>query len=115
MHYHIPESEDGYIHRVGRTARWDKMGRSFFILNSEEHVPEYVDAEVDDYEIPEDCFPKPALPKMSTIYIGKGKKDKISKGDIVGFLCKKAGLKNEEIGKIDVQDRFAYVCSPSET
>ncbi len=107
VHYHIPESEDGYIHRVGRTARWDKMGRSFFILNSEEHVPEYVDAEVDDYEIPAE-LPKPALPKMSTIYIGKGKRDKISKGDIVGFLCKKAGLKKDEIGKIDVQDRFAY-------
>ena len=45
---------------------------------------------------------------MSTIYIGKGKRDKISKGDIVGFLCKKAGLKKDEIGKIDVQDRFAY-------
>lgn len=24
---------------------------------------------------------------MTTIYIGKGKKDKISKGDIVGFLA----------------------------
>ena len=107
VHYHIPESEDGYIHRVGRTARWDKMGRSFFILNSDEHVPAYVDAEVDNYEIPEE-LPKPALPKMSTIYIGKGKNDKISKGDIVGFLCKKAGLKKDEIGKIDVQDRFAY-------
>ena len=33
---------------------------------------------------------KPA--RMSTLYIGKGKKDKISKGDIVGFLCKKAGV-----------------------
>ena len=42
-------------------------------------------------------------------YIGKGKKDKISKIDIVGFLCKKGGLKSSEIGKIDVKDRFTYV------
>jgi len=52
---------------------------------------------------------KPAQPKMATIYKGKGKKDKISKGDIVGYLCKKGGLKSDEIGKIDVKDRYAYV------
>ncbi len=45
---------------------------------------------------------------MSTIYIGKGKKDKLSKGDIVGFLCKKGGLKSDEIGRIDVKDRYTY-------
>lgn len=46
---------------------------------------------------------------MATLYIGKGKKDKISKGDIVGFLCKKGGLATGEIGRIDVKDRYAYV------
>ena len=45
---------------------------------------------------------------MATVYIGKGKKDKISKGDILGFLCKKGGLENGEIGRIDVKDRYAY-------
>ena len=45
---------------------------------------------------------------MATIYIGKGKKDKISKGDIVGFLCKAGGLKVDEIGRIDVKDRYSY-------
>jgi hypothetical protein len=45
---------------------------------------------------------------MATVYIGKGKKDKIAKGDIVGFLCKKRGLDSSEIGRIDVKDRYAY-------
>lgn len=109
IHYHIPESEDGYIHRVGRTARWEAQGRAFFLLGPEEHIPEYVDAEVEDYEIPAvEELPAPAKPKMATIYIGKGKKDKISKGDILGFLCKKGGLQSSEIGKIDVNDRYAY-------
>ena len=45
---------------------------------------------------------------MATLYIGKGKKDKVSKGDIVGFLCKKGGLKATEIGRIDVMQRYAY-------
>ena len=117
IHYHLPESEDGYIHRVGRTARWDATGRTFFILNSEEHIPDYVEGDV------EVCEPlanshhdpgsdsqeaQPTAPRMATLYIGKGKKDKISKGDIVGFLCKKGGLSPSDIGRIDVKDRFAY-------
>ena len=96
VHYHLPESEDGYIHRVGRTARWESKGKAYFLLGPTESIPEYVDA-------------APALPRMATLYIGKGKKDKISKGDIVGFLCKKGGLTTTEIGKIDVKERYAYV------
>ena len=108
IHYHLPESEDGYIHRVGRTARWNAMGRSFFILGPGEEIPSYVDAEVEEYVMPK-ALPAPAKPKMATLYIGKGKKDKISKGDIVGFLCKNAGLTASEIGRIDVKERYCYV------
>lgn len=107
IHYHLPESEEGYIHRVGRTARWDKSGRAFFILGPDEQLPGYVDAVVEDFELlPQSGQPAP--PRMATVYIGKGKKDKISKGDIVGFLCKKGGLDSSEIGRIDVKDRYAY-------
>ena len=78
------------------------------ISNPKYPLSESVDAEVEDYEIPAE-LPAPALPRMATLYIGKGKKDKISKGDIVGFLCKKGGLTTTEIGKIDVKERYAYV------
>lgn len=108
IHYHLPETEDNYVHRVGRTARWDKEGRTFFVLSPEEHLPEYVGNVHDDYQLPH-TLPPPSLPRMATVYIGKGRKDKISKMDIVGFLCKKGGLKASEIGKIDVKDRFTYV------
>ena len=108
IHYHLPECEDSYIHRVGRTARWEATGKAFFLLGPSEDIPLYVDAEVEDYEIPSD-LPAPAKPRMATIYIGKGKKDKISKGDIVGYLCKIGQLQSSEIGKIDVKDRYAYV------
>ena len=108
IHYHLPECEDSYIHRVGRTARWEATGKAFFLLGPSEDIPSYVDAEVEDYEIPSD-LPAPAKPRMATIYIGKGKKDKISKGDIVGYLCKIGQVQSSEIGKIDVKDRYAYV------
>ncbi len=107
VHYHLPQSEDGYIHRVGRTARWESEGRAFFLLGPDEYIPEFVEGDVETFDIP-DNLPQPAMPKMATIYIGKGKKDKISKGDIVGYLCKKGGLEPNEIGRIDVKDRYTY-------
>lgn len=107
IHYHLPESEDSFIHRVGRTARWDKGGTTCFILGPEEQLPDYVKGEYEIISLPEE-LPKPSEPKMATLYIGKGKKDKISKIDIVGFLCKKGGLQASDIGKIDIKDRYSY-------
>lgn len=109
IHYHLPENEEAYIHRVGRTARWDASGKSFFIVGGHEHIPEYIDADVLEYDFSEESeSEQPPVPRMATIYIGKGKKDKISKGDIVGFLCKKAEIQKNEIGRIDVKDYYAY-------
>lgn len=109
IHYHLPENEEGYIHRVGRTARWNNSGHTFFILNDSEQIPEYVLANVQDFQLPEDENTDCPQPRMTTVYIGKGKKDKISKGDIMGFICKKGGLNSTEIGRIDVKDHYAYV------
>ncbi len=108
IHYHIPEGEEGYIHRVGRTARWDKTGKAYFILSKDESISQYVDAEPEVLPLPAQ-LPPPPMPRMATIYIGKGKKDKISKGDVVGFLCKICQLDKGDIGRIDVKERFSYV------
>ena len=108
IHYHLPMNEQELVHRVGRTARWDKEGRAFFLVGPEEHIPEFAGGDVVSYNFSCDTM-TPSLPKMATLYIGKGKKDKISKGDIAGFLCKKGGLEPAEIGRIDVMDRYAYV------
>lgn len=111
IHYHLPESEDGYIHRVGRTARWDRTGQSYFILAPGEQVPGYVDADVEEFA-PDSAATAIPAPRMATIYIGKGKRDKISKGDIVGLLCKKTGITGTEIGRIDIREYYAYVAVP---
>ena len=108
IHYHLPQNEQELVHRVGRTARWAKEGRAFFIVGPGETMPEFIDGEVEAYDISRPSVLVPPSPKNATLYIGKGKKDKISKGDIAGFLCKKGGLEPGEIGRIDVMDRYAY-------
>ena len=108
VHYHLPIQEDGYIHRNGRTARWEAEGHSYIILHAEETLPAYISEEPETFSLREQT-PKPSQPEFVTLYIGKGKKDKINKIDIVGFLSKKGNLGKEEIGRIDVKDHYAFV------
>ena len=107
VHYHLPIQEDGYIHRNGRTARWEAEGNSYVILHGEEILPTYIREEPEIFELPE-VTPKPSQPEFVTLYIGKGKTDKINKIDIVGFLFKKGNLNKDEVGRIDVKDHYAF-------
>lgn len=107
IHYHLPLNEEAFLHRNGRTARWEAEGNSFLILHEEESVPEYLKEIPDEYFIPKK-LPDIPLPLWATLYIGKGKKDKISKMDILGFLCKIGGLESNEVGRIDVRDHYAF-------
>ncbi len=108
VHFHLPLSKEEYIHRIGRAARWTSRGKAFFLLGPKEFIPEYVTEAIQEYEVSnEETIPP--KPLMVTLYIGKGKKDKISKGDVLGFLCKTGGLQGHEIGRIDVEERCCYV------
>ena len=46
---------------------------------------------------------------MATISCAAGKKEKISKGEIVGFLTQKGKLAADEIGLIEIKDHYSYV------
>ena len=51
----------------------------------------------------------PPAPDWTVLYIGKGKRDKISRGDLAGFFIKTGGLRPDEVGTITVFDNFSYV------
>ncbi len=109
IHYHLPHTEDIFTHRNGRTARMDASGTAILILSEDEKLPGYIDASVSEsIQLPE-TVELPEKPKWSTLFIAAGKKDKVNKIDIVGFLSKQAGLKKEDIGLIEVKDFFSFV------
>lgn len=110
IHYHLPLTEDSYTHRNGRTARVEASGTIILILSPEETLPAYVGEEATDMELPDaDTLTLPEKPKWTTLFIAAGKKDKVNKVDIVGFLTNKGDLKKEEIGLIDVKDFSSFV------
>jgi superfamily II DNA/RNA helicase len=108
IHYHLPTTEDVYTHRNGRTARMDASGTIILLLSSEEKLPAFIPADVEQLNVPEECT-LPEKPKWTTLFVGAGKKDKVNKVDIVGFLGNKGDLKKEDIGLIEVKDFFSFV------
>ena len=108
IHYHLPGSEEIFTHRNGRTARMDASGTAILILSPDEKLPVYLDPEIEKIILPESII-IPEKPKWSTLFIAAGKKDKVNKIDIVGFLSNKGQLKKEDIGLIEVKDFFSFV------
>ncbi|MBL7748145.1 MAG: DEAD/DEAH box helicase [Chitinophagaceae bacterium] len=108
IHYHLPGSEDIFTHRNGRTARMEASGTAILILSPEEKLPDYIDPSTEQIELPASA-PLPDKPQWSTLFIAAGKKDKVNKIDIVGFLSNKGLLKKEDIGLIEVKDFFSFV------
>lgn len=105
IHYHLPNSAEVFTHRNGRTARMNASGQAFVILYINEMRPEFLPKMLK--EKVQEGSPIPPPPEWSTIYIGKGKRDKISKGDVVGFLIQKGGLTKDELGIVEVKERYA--------
>lgn len=108
VHYHLPADEETLTHRSGRTARWTSSGSIHLILGPEETLPAYYPATAEPLEV-NDVLINPTPSRWTTLYIGRGKRDKLSKMDIVGFLCKKGGAVATDIGRIDVAPNYAYV------
>ena len=108
IHYQGATTEEAFIHRNGRTARMNTEGTSWLVLAEKESVPEFLPVTPEFIDLPDEvAIPEP--PQWITLFIGAGKKDKISKTDIVGFLIQKGDLQKEEIGLISILDNASFV------
>ena len=81
-------------------------GEAFLIVGPTEQLPEYANQATDFRLDPKANWLQ--TPPMATLHFAAGKKEKISKGDIVGFLTQKGGLAADEIGLIEVKDHYSY-------
>ena len=107
VHYQLPPKEDAFIHRNGRTARMHAKGFAYLIMTEEENFP-FIKGNTPEENITEN-YRIPAKTPFQTIYISAGKKDKVNKVDIVGYLIKKGELSKEDVGIIEVKDTTSYV------
>lgn len=113
IHYHLPVSQESYTHRNGRTARVDKTGDVYILTHQDEQLPDFVTIDK-TFNLPENCEQKAIVNKNSTLYFKAGKKEKISKADIVGFIANNSQIAPNEIGVINVYDHYALVAVPKQ-
>ncbi len=106
IHYQLPSRNHEFLHRNGRTARMNSQGTAYIIKWKEEKLPDFVgpiqEEIIQDASIPD-------APEWSTVYINGGRRDKISKGDIVGLFFKQGKLEKDELGIIELKNEAAYV------
>lgn len=107
IHYHQALTPEAYTHRNGRTARASADGDVYLLVGPEEDVKPYV--ETDDTYYLNTAIDTLPPHTWETIFFSAGKKEKLSKGDIVGFLIKEGGAESADIGSIDLQDHYALV------
>lgn len=113
IHYHLPVDEAAWVHRNGRTARQSARGTVYVIHSEADDLPDYVKA--DRPYSPDPSEGPDMTGDTATLYFQAGKKEKISKGDILGFILANSQLTAAEIGRIDVHDHFALAAVPRQS
>lgn len=110
IHYHMPLTPESWTHRNGRTARMGAEGTAYLLTSEGDTVPDFVEWQR-EYS-PKGVHPDGIRSDVATIYINAGKKEKISKKDIAGYLIQRGALEMGEIGKIIIWDHSAIVAVP---
>lgn len=105
VHYHLPPSPEDWTHRNGRTARAGKTGDIYVVKSPAETLPDYM--EPYDVVSPMAEAGGSLDSRLLTLWIGGGKREKLSKGDLLGWLTKECGVPGSEIGRLEVADHFS--------
>ncbi|WP_447553672.1 ATP-dependent RNA helicase DbpA [Vreelandella sp. EE22] len=114
FNYQIAREQDVHVHRIGRTGRAGERGIAATLVAPEEHyrlerLGEHLGEVLETRPLPRPTGRTPFKPSMATLQLGGGKKDKLRPGDILGALTSEGGIRGDQVGKIKVQARSAYV------
>ena len=136
INYDIPNTEENYVHRIGRTGRIGTSGKAITIAYYNElfmidNIEEYIEMKIPREEADkaeniksfEEIFytknrVRPDLKEdrgeklnkeITRIHINAGKKTKMRAVDIVGTICSIEGIKAEDIGVIEIRDISTFV------
>ncbi|MFZ4261229.1 DEAD/DEAH box helicase [Sphingobacterium sp. HJSM2_6] len=107
IHYQFPYKQEDFIHRNGRSGRNQQEGNVYSVIAEGDRCPEYYE-HVEELELDE-FYPLPPLPAYQTIRFTAGKKQKINKIDIVGFIFSLGTYQKSDVGMVEVKAFDSYV------
>ena len=81
-------------------------GTAYVLKWINEELPDFItDLEIEELK----KAPVPTGSMWKTLYISGGRRDKISKGDIVGLFLKQGKLNKDQLGTIEIKQDCAYI------
>ena len=116
INYQIARDIEIHVHRIGRTGRAGNKGFACTITTDKENfklakLEDYLQQTIAIEALPSiNCLDKPVKPpRMATLQIDGGKKQKVRPGDILGALTGKDGIAGKQVGKIQIFANKSYV------
>ncbi len=114
IHFEQPLTNEIFTHRNGRTARVDATGNVYVITGRDEVVAPFIKIDC-HYNLSVAEALERKVPPRATIHISAGRKEKISRGDIVGYMLHNCPIiEVNEITGIDIFDHYSLVGVPRE-
>lgn len=107
IHYHLPMTSETYTHRNGRTARVSSEGDVYLLVGPEEKLADYIQPD-STFRLSDDASSSLST-GMDLLYVTGGKREKLSKGDLLGWLVKEADVPASDIGKLFVYDHYSLI------
>ena len=114
--FELSHDPEVHIHRIGRTARAGSKGLAVSLFTASERqrlqaIEEYQGAAASIAKVA--TLSEPAnfklYPPMVTLRVNGGRKEKVRAGDLLGALTASGEITGEQIGKITLFDKVAYV------
>lgn len=125
VNFDPPTDSDFYVHRIGRTARAEKDGVAFTLIDSSQvgYIPSYQKVSdnalefrdlgniADTYTLPKDASNKikDFNANQSRFFLNVGKKDLLDKESLTKLLLSCTPLKIFEIADIKIRDTYSFV------
>ncbi len=116
INFELSHDPEVHIHRIGRTARAGSKGLALSLFTDSESrrlqaIEEYqgspaILASTSTLKVPKNLK---LYPPMVTVFVNAGRKDKLRPGDLLGALTAGGEIAGEQIGKIKLFDKVAYV------
>ncbi|MEM7659889.1 MAG: DEAD/DEAH box helicase [Bacteroidota bacterium] len=114
----IPEMFDYYLHRVGRTGRAGNKGEVYNLVASDREEA-YLQRHHHQIGLGLKKLEIEAAPlksqraeldaRWNKYLLSRGKRDKVRKGDVVGFLTQAGGIDGQAIGTITIYETYTTV------
>ncbi len=116
INFELSRDPEVHIHRIGRTARAGSKGLAVSLFTTAERrqlqaIEEYQGAKARIANV-ESLLAPPNFklyPPMVTLFVNAGRKEKLRAGDLLGALTASGEISGDQIGKITLFDKIAYV------